>query len=67
MFLPSGQNHQKQSEGSCVFVNSALKMRCHIVKNTLSQTVLPAILSTGLGTRKYADFIIEQQRKENVH
>jgi len=32
---PSGQNHQKQSEGVRVFVNSALKLQCRIVKNTL--------------------------------
>jgi len=33
--LPSGQNYQKNSLKECVLVNSALKIQCHIVKNTL--------------------------------
>jgi len=38
--LPSGQNRQpkKQSEG-VRFGNSALKMQCHIVKNTLLHVI----------------------------
>jgi len=36
----------KQSE-ECVFVNSALKIPCHVVKNTLLQTAFSAILPTG--------------------
>jgi len=30
----------------CVFVNSALKIRCHIVKNTLLQLKFIAIITT---------------------
>jgi len=47
LFLPSGQNCQKkQSEVKCVFVNSVLKIQCHIDKNTL-HTAFSAILPTG--------------------
>jgi len=31
----------------CVFVNSALKVQCHFVKNTLLQIAFSAILPTG--------------------
>jgi len=44
---PSGQNRQKNSL-KCIFViNSALKIQCHIVKNTLLQTAFSVILSAG--------------------
>jgi len=33
-YLPSGQNRQKNNLKECVYVNSALKMQCQIVKNT---------------------------------
>jgi len=36
--IPSGQNRQKNSLKVCIFVNSALKLQCHIIKNTLLQT-----------------------------
>jgi len=29
---PSGQNRQKSSPYECIFVNSALKIQCHIVR-----------------------------------
>jgi len=38
MTLPSGQNRQKSSPKECVFVDSALEIQCHIVKNALLQT-----------------------------
>jgi len=41
--IPSGQNCQKNSLKECVFVNLALKIKCHIVKNTLIQTAFSAI------------------------
>jgi len=31
----------------CIFFNSALKLQCNIVKNTLLQTAFSAILPTG--------------------
>jgi len=40
--FPSGKNRQKKKK-ECVFVNSALKMHCHVVKNTLLQTAFSAI------------------------
>jgi len=43
--VPSGQNGQKISLKECVYINSALKIQCIIVKNTLLQT---AFLPTGL-------------------
>jgi len=44
---PSVQNRQKKNSLSeCVFVNSALKIQCHIVKNTLLHTAFSAILPT---------------------
>jgi len=42
---PSGQNRQKSSLKECV---SALKIQCHIVKNTLLQNDFSAILLTGI-------------------
>jgi len=42
----SGEIAKKQSEG-VRFVNSVLKLQCHIVKNALLQTVFSAILPTG--------------------
>jgi len=42
--LARGQNHQKSSLKECGFANSALKIQCHIVKNT----AISAILPTGL-------------------
>jgi len=49
--IPSGQNRQKNSlkecVKECVFVNSALKIQCHVVKYTLLQTAFSAILLTG--------------------
>jgi len=38
----------KNSPKECIFVDLALKIPCHIVKNTLLQTALSAILPTGL-------------------
>jgi len=38
---------KKQSEGAHFFVNSALKIQCHAVKNTLLLTAFSAILPTG--------------------
>jgi len=46
----------KQFEGVC-FVNSALKIPCHIVKNTLLQTAFLAILSTGYPLVVYIDIL----------
>jgi len=43
--LPNGQNCQKNSLKECVLINSALKMQCSVVKNTLLQTAFSAILS----------------------
>jgi len=48
--LPSEQNLQKNSLKESVFVNSALKIQHHIVKNILLQTAFLAILPTGLMT-----------------
>jgi len=31
----------------CVFVNSAFKIQCHVVKNTLTQTAFSVIFPTG--------------------
>jgi len=42
--MPSGQNCQKTVRRSAFFVNSALKIQCNIVKNTLLQTAFSAIL-----------------------
>jgi len=36
----SRQNRQNNSLKECVFVNSAFKIQCHIVKNTFLQTAL---------------------------
>jgi len=47
--VPSGQNRQKTAWRS--FINSALKIQCHIVKNTLlqnAQNAFSVILPTGL-------------------
>jgi len=41
---PSGKSSLKE----CVFVNSALKRQCHVVKNALLKTAFSAILPTGL-------------------
>jgi len=35
----------------CIFVNSALKIQCHVVKNTLLETAFSAILPTGIALR----------------
>jgi len=40
---------EKSSLKECVFVNWALKIQCHVVKNTLLQTAFSAILPTGKG------------------
>jgi len=37
-----------QSEGDTFLVNLALKIQCHVVKNTLLQTSFSAIFPTGL-------------------
>jgi len=39
---PSGQNRQK----TVVFVNLALKVQCHMVKNTLLQTAFSVKINT---------------------
>jgi len=44
--IPVGKIAKKRLK-ECVFVNSALKIRCRIVKNTLQQTAFSVILSTG--------------------
>jgi len=44
--LSSGQNRQKTVWRSAFCVYSALKIQCHIVKNTPLQTALSAILPT---------------------
>jgi len=44
--IPSGQNRQKGVR--FFFVNWALKIQCHIVKNTLPQTAFSGVLPTGL-------------------
>jgi len=41
------QSPKKNNLKECVFVNSALKMQCCIVKNTLLQTAFLAIVLTG--------------------
>jgi len=41
-----GKITKKQSEG-VRFVNSALKIQCHVVKKTILQTAFSAILPTG--------------------
>jgi len=41
------ENRQKSSLKESVFINSALKLQCHIAKNALLQTALLAILPTG--------------------
>jgi len=33
-YIPSGQNHQKKQSEGVSFVNSTLKIQCHVVKNT---------------------------------
>jgi len=38
----------KDNLKECVYVNSSLKIQCHIVKNTLLQTAFSAILPTGV-------------------
>jgi len=43
---PLGKIAKIQSK-ECVFVNSAFKLQCHIVKNTLLHTAFSAILPTG--------------------
>jgi len=43
----SGKNLQKKKKNSqkeCVFINSALKLQCHVFKNKLLQTGFSAIL-----------------------
>jgi len=40
----SAKSPKKQSEVNVFFVNSALKMQCHVVKNTLLQTAFSVIL-----------------------
>jgi len=44
----NGKNRQKSSLKKCVFVNSALNIQCHVIKNTLLQTAFSAILPTGI-------------------
>jgi len=43
-----GKIDKKNSVKECVFVNSALKIQCHVVNNTLLQTAFSAILPTGI-------------------
>jgi len=45
-YQPSEKNRQKYSLKECVIDNSALKIQCHIIKNTLLQTAFSAILPT---------------------
>jgi len=45
-YQPSGQNRQKTVCRSAVFLNSALKIQCHVV-STLLQTAFSAIFPTG--------------------
>jgi len=44
-FFQWAKSPKKRSEGVC-FVNSALKIACHIVENTLLQAAFLAILLT---------------------
>jgi len=44
LYLPSGQNRQKNTLKECVLVNSALKLQCHIVK--IAHWVIIGIQST---------------------
>jgi len=46
--LPVGKTAKKYSLKECVFVNLTLKIQCNVVKNTLLQTALSAILPAGL-------------------
>jgi len=39
---------KKSSLKECAFDNSAAKIQCYIVKNTLLQTAFSAVLTTGL-------------------
>jgi len=45
---PSEKNHQKHSLKESVFIDTALKIQCHVVKNALLQTAFSAILATGM-------------------
>jgi len=49
----------KNSLKECVFVNSTLKIQCHIVKCTFLQTVFSAILPTGLAKKSSFKEILE--------
>jgi len=46
---PSGHNRQNSSLKECFFINSALKIQWHIVKNTFLQTAFSVIFSIGKG------------------
>jgi len=50
--FPVGKIAKKNTLKECSFVNSALKIQCHIIKNTLPQTALSEILPTGLNLLK---------------
>jgi len=43
-----GKIAKKNSLKECSFVNSALKIQCHIVKSTILQTAFWEILPTGI-------------------
>jgi len=42
--FPVSKITKKKSLKECVFINSRLKIQCHIVKNTLLQTALAVFL-----------------------
>jgi len=42
--FPVGKIAKKSSLKECVFINSAFKIQCHVVKNTLLQTAYFSIL-----------------------
>jgi len=59
----------KNNLKECVYVNSALKIQCHIDKNTFLQTAFSAILSTGidfLNVFQRVFKVTSEQRCENV-
>jgi len=59
-YHPTGQNRQKSSLKKsslkeCVFVNSALKIECQIVKNTLLRTVFFGMIIISITQKSFQD------------
>jgi len=46
--FPVGKISNRNSLSECVFVNSALKRQCYVVKNSLLKTTFSAFLPTGV-------------------